>query len=84
MQWLARICVDRPVFTWVLVTIPLVLGLVSYNELGVDLFVLGGNKPTSITSAPACKLPARPPRPSAMVQCYEVRSLRGRLTVGGR
>jgi len=35
---LSDICINRPVFTWVLVAIPLVLGLVSYNELGVDLF----------------------------------------------
>src|SRR6476469_5731357 len=32
------ICIKRPVFTWVLVAIPVVLGLVSYNRLGVDLF----------------------------------------------
>jgi HAE1 family hydrophobic/amphiphilic exporter-1 len=35
---LSDICIKRPVFTWVLVAIPVVLGLVSYNELGVDLF----------------------------------------------
>lgn len=32
------VCIKRPVFTWVLVAIPVVLGLVAYNELGVDLF----------------------------------------------
>ena len=32
------ICIRRPVFTWVLVAIPVVLGIVSYFELGVDLF----------------------------------------------
>jgi hydrophobic/amphiphilic exporter-1 (mainly G- bacteria), HAE1 family len=32
------ICIKRPVFTWVLVAIPVVLGLVSYGRLGVDLF----------------------------------------------
>jgi len=32
------VCIKRPVFTWVLVAIPIVLGLVSYNRLGVDLF----------------------------------------------
>src|SRR3954467_3645576 len=32
------ICINRPVFTWVLVAIPVVLGLVAYNRLGVDLF----------------------------------------------
>ena len=32
------VCIKRPVFTWVLVAIPVVLGLVSYNRLGVDLF----------------------------------------------
>src|SRR4051812_49391306 len=35
---ISDICINRPVFTWVLVAIPVVLGLVSYNELGVDLF----------------------------------------------
>ncbi|HKI17070.1 MAG TPA: efflux RND transporter permease subunit, partial [Isosphaeraceae bacterium] len=35
---LSDICINRPVFTWVLVVIPVVLGLVSYGELGVDLF----------------------------------------------
>ena len=35
---LSDVCINRPVFTWVLVAIPVVLGLVSYNELGVDLF----------------------------------------------
>lgn len=35
---LSEICIRRPVFTWVLAAMPLVLGLVSYLELGVDLF----------------------------------------------
>jgi HAE1 family hydrophobic/amphiphilic exporter-1 len=35
---ISDICIRRPVFTWVLVAIPVVLGLVSYFELGVDLF----------------------------------------------
>jgi HAE1 family hydrophobic/amphiphilic exporter-1 len=35
---ISDLCIKRPVFTWVLVMIPVVLGLVSYNELGVDLF----------------------------------------------
>src|SRR5262249_25519270 len=32
------VCIKRPVFTWVLVAIPVVMGLVSYGSLGVDLF----------------------------------------------
>ncbi|MEI8371350.1 MAG: efflux RND transporter permease subunit [Planctomycetota bacterium] len=32
------LCIKRPVFTVMLVSAPLVLGLVSYNMLGVDLF----------------------------------------------
>ena len=32
------VCIKRPVFTWVLVAIPVVLGVVSYFRLGVDLF----------------------------------------------
>ena len=35
---ISDICIRRPVFTWVLVAIPVVLGMVAYNELGVDLF----------------------------------------------
>ncbi|WP_422931301.1 efflux RND transporter permease subunit [Singulisphaera sp. PoT] len=35
---ISDICIKRPVFTWVLVAIPVVLGLVSYDRLGVDLF----------------------------------------------
>ncbi len=35
---LSEICIRRPVFTWVLVAIPVVLGIVSYYSLGVDLF----------------------------------------------
>src|SRR5882757_1373069 len=35
---ISDICIKRPVFTWVIVAVPVVLGLVSYFELGVDLF----------------------------------------------
>ncbi len=35
---ISDVCINRPVFTWVLVLIPVVLGLVSYGDLGVDLF----------------------------------------------
>ncbi len=35
---ISDICIRRPVFTWVLVAIPVVLGMVAYNELAVDLF----------------------------------------------
>lgn len=35
---ISDICIKRPVFTWVLVAMPVVLGLVSYGRLGVDLF----------------------------------------------
>ena len=35
---ISEICIRRPIFTWVLVAIPVVLGLVSYLGLGVDLF----------------------------------------------
>lgn len=35
---LPELCIRRPVFTWVLVSIPVVMGIVSYFELGVDLF----------------------------------------------
>src|SRR6476620_7415872 len=35
---ISDVCIKRPVFTWVLVVIPVVMGLVSYGRLGVDLF----------------------------------------------
>ena len=35
---ISDICIRRPVFTWVLVAIPVVLGVVAYFGLGVDLF----------------------------------------------
>ena len=38
MQWLARICVQRPVFASVLMLIVIVLGVVGYGRLGVDQF----------------------------------------------
>ena len=38
MQWLARLCVSRPVFTWVLMLLTIVLGGVSYFELGLDKY----------------------------------------------
>lgn len=38
MQWLAEICIVRPVFTWVLMLTTAVMGLVAYNSLGVDRF----------------------------------------------
>ena len=34
----SEVCIRRPVFTWVLVMIPVVLGIASYGRLGVDLF----------------------------------------------
>ncbi len=38
MQWLARICVQRPVLASVLMLVVLVLGTVGYRGLGVDQF----------------------------------------------
>ena len=38
MQWLAAICVRRPVFASVIMLILTVLGLFSYGSLGVDRF----------------------------------------------
>jgi hydrophobic/amphiphilic exporter-1 (mainly G- bacteria), HAE1 family len=35
---LSDVCIRRPVFTWVLIAVPVVLGIVSYLELSVDLF----------------------------------------------
>ena len=38
MQWLAEICVRRPVFAWVLVLSLIVVGLFAFGRLGVDRF----------------------------------------------
>ncbi|MCB9599315.1 MAG: efflux RND transporter permease subunit [Sandaracinus sp.] len=38
MQWLARVCVDRPVFTWVLSLTLLVVGVAALGGLPVDRF----------------------------------------------
>ncbi len=38
MQWLAAICVRRPVFTWVLILSLVVVGLASIKGIGVDRF----------------------------------------------
>ena len=35
---ISEICIRRPIFTWVLVAVPVVLGVVAYFGLGVDLF----------------------------------------------
>ncbi len=35
---ISDVCIRRPVFTWVLVALPVVLGVVAYGNLGVDLF----------------------------------------------
>jgi HAE1 family hydrophobic/amphiphilic exporter-1 len=38
MQWLAALCVQRPVFAWVLVLSLTVVGLYAFGQLGVDRF----------------------------------------------
>src|SRR5277367_1599323 len=38
MQWLAAICVKRPIFASVLILVLCVIGLAGYAQLGVDLF----------------------------------------------
>ena len=38
MQWLAQICVRRPVFAGVLMLVIVVLGGVGYTRLGLDQF----------------------------------------------
>ena len=38
MQWLAELCVRRPVFAWVLVLSLIVVGLFAFGQLGVDRF----------------------------------------------
>src|ERR1700750_2577063 len=38
MQWLARLCVRRPVFGAVLMLVIIVVGLAGYSRLGLDQF----------------------------------------------
>ena len=38
MQWLARICVQRPVFALMLIAAVVVAGAASYPQLGIDRF----------------------------------------------
>lgn len=38
MQWLAAICVRRPVFASVIVLVLTVVGFFAYQKLGVDRF----------------------------------------------
>src|SRR6202142_314478 len=38
MQWLASICVRRPIFATVLILFVLVVGIVGYSKLNVDRF----------------------------------------------
>ena len=38
MQWLAQVCVRRPVFASVLMLIIVVLGAAGYTKLGLDQF----------------------------------------------
>ena len=38
MQWLAELCVKRPVFAWVLILSLTVVGVFAYTRLGVDRF----------------------------------------------
>jgi hydrophobic/amphiphilic exporter-1 (mainly G- bacteria), HAE1 family len=48
---ISDVCIRRPVFTWVLMAIPVVLGIVAYFELGVDLFPKVDFPVVSITAA---------------------------------
>ncbi len=38
MQWLAQVCVHRPVFALMLIAAVVVAGVASYNQLGIDRF----------------------------------------------
>ena len=38
MQWLAKVCIERPVFATVLILVITVIGLFGYQKLGVDRF----------------------------------------------
>src|SRR5688500_14875568 len=38
MQWLARICVERPVFALMLIAAVVVAGAAAYPQLGIDRF----------------------------------------------
>jgi HAE1 family hydrophobic/amphiphilic exporter-1 len=48
---ISDVCIRRPVFTWVLVSVPVVLGIVSYVLLGVDLFPKADIPVVSVTAS---------------------------------
>src|SRR4051812_26891967 len=48
---ISDVCIRRPIFTWVLVAVPVVLGLVAYLGLGVDLFPKVDFPVVSVTAA---------------------------------
>src|ERR1043166_2258661 len=48
---ISDICIRRPIFTWVLVAVPVVLGIVAYFGLGVDLFPKVDFPVVSVTAA---------------------------------
>ncbi|MBL8798560.1 MAG: efflux RND transporter permease subunit [Planctomycetia bacterium] len=48
---ISEICIRRPIFTWVLVAVPVVLGVVAYFGLGVDLFPKVDFPVVSVTAA---------------------------------
>src|SRR5687767_8077878 len=70
MQWLANICVRRPVFATVIILTLVVVGIVGYGSLGVDKFpkidfpmvtvttVYPGAAPTSIETDISDKIEA--------------------------
>ena len=59
MQWLAELCVKRPVFAWVLILSLVVVGLFAFTRLGVDRFP-ERRHPVGRRSPRVC----RAPRPS--------------------
>ena len=61
MQWLAEICVKRPVFAWVLVLSLSVVGLFAFGQLGVDRFP-NVDIPTISVTTPAAGRGARADR----------------------
>ena len=51
MQWLAAICVKRPVFASVIVLVFVVIGIAGYNQLCVDRFPKVNAPTVTITTA---------------------------------
>ena len=75
MQWLAELCVKRPVFAWVLILSLVTIGLFAFTRLGVDRFPNVDIPSVSITT----RLPGAAPDRYPSLDASAVRAVRAAL-----